>query len=66
MTKNLTPLAFTVHLDLAANEIVLEERGGARLKANLKRPITQITHIGYSALDAVTEFSHWKAAIDFP
>ena len=60
MTKNLTPLAFTVHLDLAANEIVLEERGGARLKAKLEHSITQITHIGYSTLNAVTEFSHWK------
>ena len=62
LTENATPLAFNVHLDLSANEIVLEERGGARLKAKLKRPITQITHIGYSALDAATEFSHWKAA----
>ena len=62
MTENGTPLAFTAHLDLTANEIVLEERGGARLKAKLEHSITQITHIGYSALDAVTEFSHWKAA----
>ena len=66
LTGNATPLAFTVHLDAAANEIVLEERGGARLSATLRRPVKQITHIGYSALDAVTEFSLWKAADSDP
>ena len=60
LTENATPLAFTVHLDLAANGIILEESGGARLQAKLSRPIERITNIGYSTLNAVTEFSHRK------
>ena len=60
LTGNAKPLAFTVRLNLAAGEIILEESGGARVQAKLSRPIERITHIGYSTLNAVTEFSHWK------
>ena len=40
----------------------IQRGGGARLSATLSRPVKQITHIGYSSLDAATEFSHWKGA----
>lgn len=36
--------------------------GGTQLSSTLNRPVKQSTHIGYSAFDAVTEFSHRKAA----
>jgi len=60
LTGNAKPLAFTVRLNLATSEIFFEESGGARVQAKLSRPIERITHIGYSTLNAVTEFSHWK------
>ena len=50
------PLELTIHVNLATSRIVLEEAGGARLQAKLERPIRQITHAGYSTLNAVTEF----------
>jgi len=60
LTGNAKPLAFTVRLNLAAGEIILEESDGARMQAKLSGPIERITHIGYSTLNAVSEFSHWK------
>jgi hypothetical protein len=59
-TGNAKPLAFTVRLNLVAGEIILEESDGARMQAKLSGPIERITHIGYSTLNAVSEFSHWK------
>jgi len=52
------PLELTVHVNLATSEITLEETSGARLQAKLDRPIRQITHLGYSTLNAVTEFDN--------
>ena len=50
------PLELTIHVNLATSEIALEEADGGRLQAKLERPIRQITHAGYSTLNAVTEF----------
>ena len=52
------PLELTIHVNLTTNEITLEEASGARLQAKLKRPIKQITDLGYSTLNAVTEFDN--------
>ena len=53
------PLELTIHVDLASGRIVLEA-AGQRLETELKRPLQRITHIGYSSLNAVTDFSKWE------
>jgi arylsulfatase A-like enzyme len=53
------PLELTIHVDLASGQIVLET-GGQRLETKLKRQLQQITHVGYSSLNAVTDFSKWE------
>ena len=53
------PLELTIHVDLASGQIVLEA-AGQRLETKLKRRLQQITHVGYSSLNAVTDFSKWE------
>jgi arylsulfatase A-like enzyme len=53
------PLEFTIRVDLASGEIVLEAPGQS-LEMKLKRRLQQITHVGYSSLNAVTDFSKWE------
>ncbi len=36
------------------------EAADQRLEMKLKRRLQQITHVGYSSLDAVTDFSKWE------
>jgi hypothetical protein len=56
LARSAKPLELVVHVNLATSEIALEEADGGRLQAKLERPIRQITHAGYSTLNAVTEF----------
>jgi arylsulfatase A-like enzyme len=53
------PLELTVRVDLASSQIVLEA-AGQHLQMKLKRRLQQITHVGYSSLNAVTDFSKWE------
>ncbi|MCC6354543.1 MAG: sulfatase [Verrucomicrobiae bacterium] len=53
------PLELTIRVDLANGQIVLEA-AGQRLGTKLKRRLQQITHVGYSSLNAVTDFSKWE------
>jgi NADPH-dependent 2,4-dienoyl-CoA reductase/sulfur reductase-like enzyme len=45
--------------DLDSDQIVLEA-AGQRLEMKLKRRLQQITHVGYSSLNAITDFSKWE------
>jgi arylsulfatase A-like enzyme len=53
------PLELTIRVDLASGQILLEA-AGQRLQMKLKRRLQQITHVGYSSLNAVTDFSKWE------
>lgn len=53
------PLELTIRVDLASGQIVLEA-AGQHLEVKLKRRLQQITHVGYSSLNAVTDFSKWE------
>jgi arylsulfatase A-like enzyme len=53
------PLELTIRVDLASGQIVLEA-AGQRLQMKLKRRLQHITHVGYSSLNAVTDFSKWE------
>lgn len=53
------PLELTIRVDLANGQIVLEA-AGQRLGTKLKRRLKQVTHVGYSSLNAVTDFSKWE------
>jgi arylsulfatase A-like enzyme len=53
------PLELTIRVDLASGQILLEA-AGQRLQMKLKRRLQQITHVGYSSLNAITDFSKWE------
>ena len=53
------PLELIIRVDLASGQIVLEA-AGQRLGTKLRRRLQQITHVGYSSLNAVTDFSPWE------
>ncbi len=53
------PLELHIRVDLASGQIVLEA-AGQRLEMKLKRRLQQVTHVGYSSLNAITDFSRWE------